>query len=217
MTVEATTRQRRRAPEERRRQIIEATIACLAQSGPEKWSLRQVSRDIGIAPSLITYMFATWNDLLVAAYSDLGERFGAQFSEISRREGLTARARLDLCIDAYFADEWLSADVAGAYIAFWTLGRSERRLRDVMDQFAEMKQRDLIPLLREYAAECRVDCDVEALADTFYFLLSGLWYEVAVNPDAVMRPGPRGQARRFLDFAFVERGASHSPHRNPLD
>ncbi|MBY8975422.1 TetR family transcriptional regulator C-terminal domain-containing protein [Rhodobacteraceae bacterium NNCM2] len=197
---------RRLAPEERRRQIVEATIACLARTGPDKWTLRQVSRDIGIAPSLVTYLFSTWNDLLIATYKTLSDRFDQQFSAISHRPGMSARERLDRYIDAYFDEEWLADEIAGAYIAFWSLARGEPRLREVMDDFGEMKQRDLVPLMREYADELGVERDIQAMTDIFYFLLSGLWYELAVNPGSTDAPDPRSRARQFLDVAFAPPG-----------
>lgn len=196
-----TDRPQRLAPEHRRRQIIEATIAGLARGGPEHWTLRQISRDLGVAPSLITYFFATWSDLLVGAYQTLAERFEAQFSEIAHRPGLTAGERLDLYIDAFFSDAWLGEDIAGVYVAFWALGRSETRLRAEMERFSEMTRRDLFPLISEHAADCGFTRDVSIVAETFLFLISGLWYEAAVNPGSVRNPGPGDRARAFLEFA----------------
>ncbi|MBK0398176.1 TetR family transcriptional regulator C-terminal domain-containing protein [Limibaculum sp. M0105] len=195
-------RPQRLTPEDRRRLIIETTIAGLARGGPEHWTLRQVSRDLGVAPSLITYFFSTWSDLLVGAYQELAERFEAQFSEIANRSGLSARDRLDLYIDAFFSDAWMGEDIAGVYVAFWALGRSETRLRAEMERFSDMTRRDLFPLIQEHAADCGFEGDIATVAETFLFLISGLWYEAAVNPGSVRNPGPGDRARSFIDFAF---------------
>lgn len=191
----------RLAADERRRQIVEATIACLARNGPEKWTLRQVSRDLGVAPSLVTHFFQSWNELLLAAYRALAERFDEEFSGIAAQAGLDPRARLDLYVARYFSARWTSEEIAGAYIAFWTLGRSEQRLRDEMDRVSGMMRASLFPLVAECAAE-RGRRDVEPIFETFHFLLSGLWYETAVNPGSVRDPGPAERARGFLDFAL---------------
>lgn len=200
----AVARQQRLGAEERRRQIVEATIACLARAGPERWTLRQVSRDLGVAPSLVTHFFHSWDELVIAAYRALAERFEREFAEIARRPGMTARARLDLYVERYFAPRWTGEEIAGAYIAFWALGRSQPRLRAEMDRFSEAMRGSLNPLVVECAEERGIGA-AEQTFETFYFLLSGLWYETAVNPGSVRDPGPADRARAFLDFALAER------------
>ncbi len=200
-TSRSVVRQQRLDAGERRRTIVEATIACLARSGPGRWTLRQVSRDLGIAPSLVTHFFQSWDELVIAAYRTLAERFEDEFSQIAARPGVTARARLDLYIDGYFSERWTGEEVAGAYVAFWALGRSQPRLRAEMDRFAEAMRGSLLPLIVESAAE-RGAGDAGQVYETFYFLLSGLWYEGAVNPGSVRDPGPAERARAFLDFAL---------------
>ena len=64
---------RRLAPAQRRREIIAGTVAALAAHGPQKCSLRQVARDMGIAPSLLTYFFNSWAELLQETYRWLAE------------------------------------------------------------------------------------------------------------------------------------------------
>jgi len=44
--------------------------------------MRQVARDLGVAPSLISYFFASWSELLAEAYRTLAQRFEAERREI---------------------------------------------------------------------------------------------------------------------------------------
>ena len=192
---------------ERRRQIVGATIVCLARNGPERWTLRQVSREAGVAPSLVTHFFQSWNDLLLAAYRDLAERFEDEFSGIEARADLTPRARLDFYVERYFSDRWISADIAGAYIAFWTLGRSEPRLQVEMDRVSEMMRGTLLPLVAACVSGrggAKEGGQAALIGETFHFLLSGLWYETAVSPGSVRDPGPAARAKAFLDLALGE-------------
>ena len=195
-------RQQRLGADERRRQIVEATIACLARAGPERWTLRQVSRDLGVAPSLVTHFFQSWDELVIAAYRALAERFELEFSEIVHRPAMTARARLDLYVESYFSARWTGEEIAGAYVAFWALGRSQPRLRAEMDRFSEAMRGSLFPLLAEFADGRGIGA-AEQIFETFHFLLSGLWYETAVNPGSVRNPGPAERARAFLDIALA--------------
>ena len=62
---------RRLKPEERRRQAIEATLACLARDGAPGTGIRQVAREMGVAPSLVNYLFGSRSQLFLAAYETL--------------------------------------------------------------------------------------------------------------------------------------------------
>ena len=111
------TRQRLSA-EERRAQIVEATLTCLARHGPEDWTLRQVARDLGVAPSLVTYFFTTWNDVLVSAYRTLSNHFQAEVTRIEDAE-IDGRAWLEAIVELYLGEGALG-ETAGVYVA---LGR----------------------------------------------------------------------------------------------
>jgi AcrR family transcriptional regulator len=156
--------------------------------------MRQVARDLGVAPSLISYFFASWSELIAAAYRMLAERFGAEQREIAERPGLDPAERLEALIDHYFSDYWSSDDVAGAYIAFWALTRSEVDLRGEMSRFSASMRDALAPHLEVLAAERGIARDMGPVADMLAVLLSGLWYEMAVNPQAM----PAAQAREMV-------------------
>ncbi|MEM9735065.1 MAG: TetR family transcriptional regulator C-terminal domain-containing protein [Pseudomonadota bacterium] len=212
MADAASARPLRLPPDARRAQILEATLRCLARNGPERWTLRQVSRELGVAPSLVTHFFGTWNDLLVAAYRVLSDRFAAEFSAIAEAPGQSAGTRIGAYIRAFFADTWRDEDTAGAYIAFWALARSEPRLRGVMDEFARTSRRILAPMIADYARERGYPGDPAPVAETFAYLTSGLWYEIAVNPASLSAKAATAQAEAYLEMALTQR-----PNPTPSD
>src|SRR5687767_2140301 len=80
-------RQKRLKPEERRAQLTEATLGCLARYGAQGAGLRQVCRDLEIAPSLVNYLFGGWNELLLSAYRLLAQRALEEYEQIGRSDG----------------------------------------------------------------------------------------------------------------------------------
>ena len=193
------TRQRLSA-EERRAQIVEATLTCLARHGPEDWTLRQVARDLGVAPSLVTYFFATWNDLLVAAYRTLSERFQADVAEIESAEP-DGRGRLDAIVELYLG-EGAHGETAGAYVALWAFARQEPRLRAEMTAYSRAAQVSFACALDGYARECGIKADLSAAAQALYVLLEGYWYEMAVDPAYLSPDEARASLWAFLDAAL---------------
>lgn len=184
----------------RRSQIIEATLARLAKHGPEDWTLRQVARDLGIAPSLVTYFFETWGEVLVSAYRELFERFKAEVAEIESAE-LDGPARLDAIVDLYLG-EGAHGETAGAYVALWAFARQEPRLRAEMTAYSETAQAAFARALSGYARERGVTADLSVTTQALYVLLEGFWYDMAVNPSHLSPVQARASLWAFLDAAL---------------
>ncbi|MEM6678088.1 MAG: TetR family transcriptional regulator C-terminal domain-containing protein [Pseudomonadota bacterium] len=191
---------RRINPEERRRQIIEATIDCLAQRAPEAWSLRQVAREIGVAPSLITYFFETWGELLLSAYKMLAARFEAELRALEGA-GLEPRAHLAAIVDRFLCDDEARGRTAGAYIALWAFSQNEPALRHEMSRFSETVVAALGQALEAHARALGRDRPLGSTTRTLYILLDGLWYEMAVNPEYIGLEEARRMAWSYIDGA----------------
>lgn len=191
---------RRLSAEERQAQIVAATLTCLAQHRPEDWTLRQVARDLGVAPSLVTYFFATWNDLLVSAYRSLSERFQAEVATIEGAE-MDGRARLEAIVELYLGEGALG-ETAGAYVALGAFARQEPRLRAEMTTYSEAAQGAFDRALASYARERGVAADLSATAQALYVLLEGFWYDMAVNSSRLSPAEARDSLWAFLDAAL---------------
>lgn len=190
---------KRLSPEQRRREIIDGTIASLAAHGPQKCSLRQVARDMGIAPSLLTYFFHSWAELLLETYRSLAEMTEKDFDALAAQRGPDPRQNLQDYLDLYFSDKWTRDEVAGAYISFWALARGEVDLKAEMNAFSENDRSRARPYLEDYLNSRGVTENIEALTEAFCVMLSGIWYEIAVNPLAMNTEQGMKTAWTFLD------------------
>lgn len=193
------TRQRLSA-EARRAQIVEATIACLARHGPEDWTLRQVARNLGVAPSLVTYFFATWNDLLVETYRALSGRFQLEIVQIECAE-LDGRATLEAIVALYFGEGALG-ETASAYLALGAFARQEPRLHAEMTAYSEAAQVAFRRALTSYARERGLKADLSATAQALHVMLEGFWYDMAVNPGRLSPAQARASLWALLDVAL---------------
>lgn len=190
---------RRLPPEQRRLEIIEGTVAALAAHGPQKCSLRQVARDMGIAPSLLTYFFNSWAELLLETYRWLTEMTERDVADLAAQRGPDPKKNLQNYLDLYFSDKWTRDEVAGAYISLWALSRGEVDLKTEMLAFSEKDRAHARPYLEAYLKSKGVDTNIDALNEAFCVMLSGIWYESAVNPIAMPREKGMQSAWTFLD------------------
>jgi len=196
------TQRKRLGHDERRLQIIETTLLCLARDGADGTSLRSVCREAGVAPSLVKHFFTGWHDLLTAAYQMLTERFMAQLAPVLTADFPTARARMDAVILRYLSTDWIGKDTIGANIALWQLARSVVDLKPHFSRFLRDRTRLLQRALGALVAETGASINIVELTACFILMLDGIWLEQSTNPGNI-RPRRATQMCWFwLDAAL---------------
>ena len=60
---------RREGEDQRRRELVEATLACIAELGMEHTTVREIAIRAGVTPGLIRHYFAGKKELVLAAYA----------------------------------------------------------------------------------------------------------------------------------------------------
>ena len=73
---------RRIRGQQRRAQLIEATLTVVRRDGAAGVSHRAVAKEAGVTTSLTTYYFATLDDLLVAALTSVADAYTARIRHI---------------------------------------------------------------------------------------------------------------------------------------
>jgi TetR/AcrR family transcriptional repressor of bet genes len=198
-----SVKQKRLRHDERRQQIIETTLACLARDGADGTSLRSVCRQAGVAPSLVTHFFAGWHDLLTAAYTMLTERFMSQLSPLLTMQFPSARIRMDQVILRYLSTDWIGENTIGATMAFWQLARSVVDLRPQFSKSLRDRTRLLKKALSALVEETGTTVDVNELTACLILLLDGIWLELSTNPGNIRETRARQICWFWLDTALA--------------
>ena len=196
--------------EERRRQLAEATIGCLARHGAQGAGVRQVCRDLDVAPSLVNHFFDGWNDLLVSAYRLLAERALKEYAEIAELDGAPARLRLRRLIERHVSPAWLSEDVVGAYVALWDLSRTVPLLMREFTRFHRKRRQIVARLLAEMAGERRRSREIELMAAGLVVFMDGLWLELGLNPGNIPPRRAVQMCWLWISDRFPEAGRGRS-------
>ncbi|WP_255622798.1 TetR/AcrR family transcriptional regulator [Pseudonocardia sp. DSM 110487] len=86
---------RRRKGEQRRRQLLDATMRVIERAGVAAVSQRVVAHEAGVPPSAVTYYFPAVDDLLVAALADCNDIYLSGLDACARdADPIAALARL---------------------------------------------------------------------------------------------------------------------------
>jgi TetR/AcrR family transcriptional repressor of bet genes len=188
-TLPATRRARRKAPADRRQDLLAAAIACLARLGPRGATGREVCRQAGVSHGLLRHYFETPEALFAAAYGDLCDRFVAEFEARLTDAALSPDAALDAFFAVQFSEAWANPDVLGAWFAYWTLTRTDPAFAAVN---AAYNQR-LRALIERALGRLNSDFDRGSASSILASVMDGLWLETCLRPD----PAGRAEAERL--------------------
>jgi AcrR family transcriptional regulator len=188
----------RKAPADRRQDLMAAAIACLARLGPRGATGREVCRQAGVSHSLLRHYFEAPEALFLAAYQDLCDRFLAQFEARLTDPALAPEAALDAFFAAPFSDAWANPDILGAWIAFWTLTRTDPGFAAVNAAHNARLHALLAGALARRAPAAGAEA-VEGSARILAALMDGLWLETCLRPS----PAARAEAVRLCRLALA--------------
>lgn len=182
--MEKTRKFTRDLPEVRRRQLIEATLRCLAEFGHAGTSVRAVCARAGVSPGLVTHHFEGIDDLIAAAYAHVGELMAAALGAGMAEAGSDPLARLRAFIDASFRPPVLDSDLLAIWLAFWGLVRRDAEIRKIHAVIYGDYRRTLETLVGEITKERNLDLDIRLTVLGFTAMMDGLWLELCLDPSS---------------------------------
>ena len=174
----------RKLPEDRRKTLIDATLACLAREGTAGLSIRKISKEAGISIGLINHHYAGKDELIGAAY----ETFSLSHLDATRQRiakaGADPRARLSAYIQGLLSAPMLQQGTLRVWVVFWSIIENSAPMMDVHDRTYAEYRALLATLMAEAGtaiAAPEVDTRLAAIALTA--MLDGLWLEWCLDPD----------------------------------
>ena len=205
-------RRRTAPPAERREQLIQATIRCVARLGLADTTIATVAQEAGLSHGIVNLHFRSKERLLTATLRYLADEYrnacreAAAIAERSAAAGLAAMVELD------FRRGICDRDKLAVWFAFW----GERRFRPTYRRICADRDRSYDDMVRATCARLAAEggyADVEPLlvADGLSALTDGLWLDLLVRPDSMSREQARRIARAYLADAFPRH------FRHPVD
>jgi TetR/AcrR family transcriptional repressor of bet genes len=191
---------------ERRQQLIDATIRCIAQHGLSAVTMQMVTSDAGLSAGIANLHFESKDNLLKETLRfvaeeyhhgqikimegsdipDLGERLGALL-DFQLGRGVTQRQKMSVWF-AYYGE-------AGARPVY-------QKIVSTVDRLAAQKLEALFTAIIREGDYC--DVDARELATGYSALIDGLHLGLLVTPRELSKRRARAVARAFLRRAFPQ-------------
>lgn len=180
----------------RRKSLVEATAACLAEAGVTGTSVRTICARAGVSPGLLTHYFTGVDALIAATYRDVTERVSSSLAEAVAAAGDDPRARLIAFLTASFRPPIADAKLLATWLAFWSLVKTDPAVAAIHSETYGGYRSDLEALLRGcgLAAEAARPAAIALTA-----LVDGLWLELSLDPTTFTPEEAAAMAVRWLD------------------
>jgi TetR/AcrR family transcriptional repressor of bet genes len=200
----AVVAKRRTAPpEERREQLILATIRSVADRGLADTTIATVAQEAGLSQGIVNLHFRSKEGLLTETLRYLADEYrnachaAAAVGESSPVAGLLAMVELD------FRRSICSRDKLAVWFAFW----GERRFRPTYRRICAERDRSYDDMVRVICARlCEQggypDVEPAVVTDALSALTDGLWLDLLVRPDSMSRERARRITLSYLADVF---------------
>ncbi|WP_424176933.1 TetR/AcrR family transcriptional regulator [Yoonia sp. TsM2_T14_4] len=201
-----------RAGEEARRvALIDATLDCIAEGGPQAATVRAIALKAGVTPGLIKHYFDTKEDLVASAHETLMTRMTEASAAALDDLPADPVARLAGFITNAVTPPVVDPRAMALWAASMQLVPRDAAMRDVHEAtylaFRDRLERMIANALAA-AGKPHDTATTRALAIAGNALLDGLWIEASVLPDQFAQGEMRSIAirafARLLDLKLSE-------------
>lgn len=205
-------RRRTAPPEERREQLILATIRCVANHGLADTTIATVAQEAGLSQGIINLHFQSKEGLLTETLRYLADEYrtacqgAAAAGEASPAAGLAAMVELD------FRRNICARDKLAVWFAFW----GERKFRPTYRRICAERDKSYDGMVRVMCSRlCEQgdypDVDPALVADGLSALTDGLWLDLLVRPESMSRELAKRISLSYLADAFPKHFRQPAP------
>lgn len=179
---------RRLAEDERRRLLIDATIAVLSEYGLAGTTVRRIAAEAGVTPGLVRHYFSGKAALVSAAYRTLAEQFHRDYVAASEAAGDDPVDRLKAYVGSAFQPETLDRNLLRVWTSFWTSALTDPASEPARVHYetARESRRWLKRLIGDVLVSLGrrpKDAEIHELAIAIWSLVDGMWLSWGLDPD----------------------------------
>ena len=184
MATAAPKKTRRTASREaRRRQLIDATMKCIARKGMSNTSIGDVAKEAGLSQGIVNLHFESKDNLLTETLRTLANEYREQFDKSLEKGGprpadaLLALLRMDL------KPKLLDRQKLAIWFAFWGEVKSRPTYRKICDEYDRYYDSVVEKLCSEIIEDGGyTNITAAAAAEALTCMTNGLWLSFLISP-----------------------------------
>lgn len=196
-------------PEVRRKQLIDATITCVAKYGITGTTISAVTKEAGLSLGLANFHFKSKDALLSETLISLALEHRDLWMKASQKENLSSADKLRAIVDAQFHPRVCSRKKLAVWFAFFgeaAQRKSYRKSSSHIDIERQETSADLCSQIIKDGGYTGVNA--EDVSMSLEGLFDGLWLNILMYPDKFNRENANRQVLAYLKSVFPKHFAS---------
>lgn len=195
---------RRTAPkEERRTQLIKATMRSIAKRGLSDTTMATVTREAKLSLGIINLHFQSKERLLVETLRFVTDEYERVWGKALERSGPSNAEKLWAIVAVDFALPVCEPNKLAVWFAFWGESKSRRSYREIFANADRQYDRVLLDLCTQIVTEEPYSgVDPNIVATGLSAMSWGLWLDILVNPESMNAAQAKSVCRAYLSSVF---------------
>lgn len=197
----------------RRRQLIDATIASIAELGLTETTLATVSGRAGLSHGTINFHFKSKDLLLAETLRFLAEEHRACWRAALASAGPEPEAQLAAMVEVDFDPAICNPMRLSVWLAFWGEFNTRPLYREVCSETDAERLGEFESLCQRIAGEganCRAN--PAAIARSLQALIDGMWVNMLCQPEGYDNACALGMCLSYLEGCFPGRFGRPAEH-----
>lgn len=203
---------RKASKEVRHKQLIEATIDCIAQRGYAGTTLAEVADGAGLSRGIVNFHFHSKEKLLIETLRYLSNLYDRNWQSAIKKAGKRPAEQLW----ALAASDFSKSVCNRRYISAWSGLRAEASSRPTYQKICAASDKHchdfIIGLCTEIKREGGYEAEADMVALGFDGLVEGLWLQLLMQSHALTRTRAK---HCVLDY-FVSQYPKHFNRNGPI-
>jgi TetR/AcrR family transcriptional repressor of bet genes len=204
-TVAPKKKRRTASREARRRQLIDATMKCIARKGLGNTSIGDVASEAGLSQGIVNLHFESKDNLLTETLRTLANEYREQFDRTLARAGPNSADALRALLEMDLKPKLIDRQKLAIWFAFWGEVKSRptyRKICDEYDRYYDSVVERLCAGIIEEGGYTNITA--AAAAEALTCMTNGLWLSCLISPKDFDRDIAWGAIMSYLANVFPQ-------------
>jgi TetR/AcrR family transcriptional repressor of bet genes len=187
---------------ERRIQLIEATIRCIASHGLSDTTTALVAREAGLSGGIINLHFESKEKLLLATLEHVVDEYTTLWEKLYAQAGESSAEKLLALVGVDFHPSVCERDKLAVWFAYWSESKARPTYRKLCAERDRGYDVELKRLCADIVVEGKYKIEPEAAANALAAMTEGLWLDMLVNSRGMSRQQAKHTSLSYLAHIF---------------
>lgn len=194
--------------DQRRQELINATIAVVAAHGYSETTVSRVAKEAGLSLGLMHFYFKSKDHLFEETLRHLSDEYDLVWQAAVREFDGSAPRRLVGMIYAFFDKQVFSHDRLAVWFAFWADAKLRDRFREDVVKTEQRYSRVITQTVREIGEAAKLDkAHADLISTSLISMIDGYWLQYMINPQPATRSRAIANCLNFLRLTLPDLGS----------